>query len=211
MKAKHTKIILLFLGLIATGIVRADVIVDNLDQPTFEYYGPIGNDSNLNDFLIGQEFIVPGGATPFHLDKVTLLLQATGNANITVSIWRVDSNNNPTNEIAVVSTQLVVNNGSTTNVDFIPTNDITLPPGIYYVVASPATSADNGLVNWAYTSLTNATGTGALGPFAETSSGAWENSLSTGVFVNYPQQMSVQATPITPTIGISPAATGVAI
>jgi hypothetical protein len=210
MKVMHTKAILFLLGLIAAAAVRADVIVNNLDQLPYDYYGPIGTNSNSSDFLIGQEFTLPGGATPFHLDKITLLLRPNGiSGNITVSVWNVGPGNNPTNEIAEVSSQLVASIG---NVDFVPTNDILLPPGIYYVVAAPTTSADNGLVNWAYTASTNSTGTGALGSFADTSPGAWENGLTlNGVVVAYPQQMSVEATPVTATVGINPAGGGAAL
>jgi uncharacterized protein YlzI (FlbEa/FlbD family) len=165
----------------------ADVIVDNLNQITANYFGSIGTDSNTNDFLIGQEFALPSGT--YKLDKITLLLNPTnGNGNITASIWNAGPDNNPTNEIAVVSSQLVTNVG---NVDFVPSTTITLQSGNYYVVAAPTTSADNALVSWAYTSSTNWTGFGILGGYADTIPGSWENSP-----ITYgPQQMSVEATP----------------
>jgi hypothetical protein len=183
--------------LIAPVFVRADVIVDNLNQPTDNYFGPIGDGSNSNNFLIGQQFTLPSGPNPYQLSEVTLLLGATGGgANITVSIWSADSNNNPLAQIAVVSSQLVVNAG---NANFIPSANLTLPPGIYYVVAAPATPADSGFVSWAYTASTNWTGTGSLDGYADTGSGAWQNYAIT----NFPYQLSVQAAQVTPTIGIS--------
>src|SRR6202035_4351163 len=51
----------------------------------------------------------------------------------------------------------------------------------------------------AFTTFTNWTASGILGGFADTSPGAWENFSIT----NYPQQMSVQATPVPAAIGIS--------
>ncbi|MDE3066039.1 MAG: hypothetical protein KGJ60_00665 [Verrucomicrobiota bacterium] len=174
--------------------VRADVLVDNLTQPTEGYYGPIGSDANTNDFLVAQEFTVPSGLTPYRLDKVTLSLSPTsGGGNITVSIWNVGPDINPTNEIAVVATRLVANAG---NADFIPATNITLLPGLYYVVAAPKTAADSGLVSWAYTASTNWTGSGALDGYADTRGGSW-----TSYAFGTPQQMSVQATPVA-TVGI---------
>ena len=197
MKVMRAKTLLFFLILVPAALVHADVIVDNLHQPTENYSGPIGDGSTTNSFLIGQEFTLPPGATPYHLNKITLLLSATGGgANITVSVWNVGPDNNPTNEIAVVSSRLVANAG---NVDFVPSTNLALAPGIYYVVAAPATPADSDLVSWAFTTSTNWTGSGVLGGFADTSPGAWENFSIT----NYPQQMSVQAVPVPAAIGIS--------
>src|SRR5579859_1681510 len=197
MKVTRAKALLFFLMLISATVLHADVIVDNLLQPTQDYSGPIGDSSTTNGFLIGQEFTLPPGATPFRLTQITLLLTATGGgANITVSVWNVGPDNNPTNEIAVVSSRLVANAG---NVDFVPSTNLVLPPGIYYVVAAPATHADSGLVSWAFTTFTDWTGSGILGGFADTSFGAWENFSIT----NYPQQMSVQAAPVPAAIGIS--------
>lgn len=189
--------LLLFLVLIAAAAARADIIVDNLGQSTDNYFGPIGDDSTSNDFLIGQEFTMPSGAAPYQLTQITLLLSPTGGGgNITVSLWNVGPDNNPTNEIAVVSSRLVSTAG---NVDFVPSTNISLPPGIYYVVAAPTTPADSGLVSWAYADNTNWIGSGAFGGYADTIPGAWENSP----YLSYPQQMSVQATPVAATIGIS--------
>lgn len=182
---------------IAAMPARAETIVDNLSQPTKGYFGPIGDDSTTNDFFIGQEFALPAGATPYQLNRVTLLLSPTGGgANITVSVWHVGPDDNPTNKIAVVSTQLVVTAG---NAVFNPATNITLTPGIYYVVAAPATHADSGRVGWAYTTSTNWTGPGFLGDFADTYYGAWQNYS----FTNGPYQMSVQAAPVSAAIGIS--------
>lgn len=188
MKVKFIKTWLFLLALMVTISLHAGVIVNNLNQPTQDYFGPIGDDSNTNDFLIGQEFTLPASATPYRLDQITLLLTATGGgANITVSIWQVGSDNNPTNEIATVASRFVANAGS---VDFVSTTNMTLSPGIYYVVAAPTTPADSGFVSWAYAINTNWSGSGVLGGFADTRAGAWVNVSIT----NLPQQLSVQAT-----------------
>lgn len=197
MKFMHVKTFLFCFILITSLLARADVIVDNLNQPTQGYFGPIGNDSTTNDFLIGQEFTFPPSAAPYQLNQITLLLTATGGgANITVSVWDAGSDNNPTNEIAVVSSQFVGNPGA---VAFVPSTNIILPPGVYYVVAAPTTPADSGFVNWAYAEYTNWSGPGILDGFADTSTGTWENQSIT----NLPQQLSVQATPLSASIGIS--------
>ena len=114
--------------LAASVSAQAETMVENLDQPTQNYAGPIGDDSNNNDFLIGQEFTLPPGPNPYQLNDISLLLSATGGgANITVSIWTVGPDNNPANEIAEVSSQYVANAG---NVDFAPTTNLILSPGI---------------------------------------------------------------------------------
>jgi hypothetical protein len=177
--------------------LRAAVIVDNLSQPTANYFGPIGSDSNKNDFLIGQEFTFPAGPNPFQLNGITLLLTATGGgANITVSLWRPGADNNPSNEVAVVTSQFVANAGAVT---FAPSTNIILSPGIYYVVAAPTSPGDSGRVSWAYASSTNWIGSGMLDNLADTIPGNWENVTIT----NLPQQMRLQATPIPARIGIS--------
>jgi hypothetical protein len=198
MKLTGIKSLVFFLFLLMTVVsVRADVIVDNLNQPTQNYFGPIGSDSNSNDFLIGQEFALPAGPNPFQLNDVALLLNPIGGgANITVSIWSVGPDNNPSNEIATVASHFVGNAG---NVEFIPVTNITLSPGFYYVVAAPTTPADSGWVSWAYAASTNWAGPGILDNIADTIPGAWENYSIT----NLPQQMSVQATPIPTTLGLS--------
>jgi hypothetical protein len=197
MKLLRVKTLLLAFALLTAACIRADVIVDNLNQPTDNYFGPMGDDSNTNDFLIGQEFTLPSGPTSYQLNQVNLLLSATGGGgNITVSIWKVGPDNNPTNEIAVVSSRFVANAGGV--VDFVPSTSITLPTGIYYVVAAPTTPADSGLVSWAYAHNTNWTGSGILGGFADTSSGVWGNLSIT----NLPQQLSVEATPLSAGISI---------
>jgi hypothetical protein len=193
----RVKIFLFFLLMAASAMVRADVIVDNLEQPTQDFYGPIGDDSTTNDFLIGQEFTLPSSLTPYHLDKITLLLSATGGGgNITVSIWSVDSNDNPTNKLATVASQLVANAGQ---IDFVPETNVTLAPGIYFLVAEPTTPADSGFVTWAYAVSTNWTGSGTLGNIADTHVGTW---VSYSI-ANLPQQMSLSATAMTPAIGIA--------
>ena len=197
MKSISVKALLSVVVLAVGALVHADVIVDNLNQPTANYFGPIGDDSNSNDFLVGQEITLPAGANPYQLNEITLLLSATGGgANITVSVWSVDSDNNPSSEIAMVSSQFVANAG---NVDFVPTNNITLPPGIYYVVAAPTTPADSGRVSWAYTGSTNWTGSGILDNYADTYPGNWLNFSIT----NSPEQLSVAATPMTATVAIT--------
>lgn len=183
--------------LAASVSAQTETMVENLDQPTQNYAGPIGDDSNNNDFLIGQEFTLPPGPNPYQLNDISLLLSATGGgANITVSIWTVGPDNNPANEIAEVSSQYVANAG---NVDFAPTTNLILSPGIYYVVAAPATPADSGWITWAYANSTNWTGPGALDSIADTIPGNWENFSVT----NLPQQLSIEATPVTPLVGIS--------
>ncbi len=197
MKIRSAKTPLFLLMFTVAASLQADVIVNNLSQPTDNYFGPIGDNSNTNDFLIGQEFTLPAEATPYQLDQITLLLNATaGGANIAVSVWQVGPDNNPTNEIAVVASNLVANAG---NVDFVPSTNISLSPGIYYVVAAPATPADSGFVSWAYTADTNWVGLGSLGGYADTSPGGWENASIT----NFPQQLRVQATPLPASISIS--------
>jgi hypothetical protein len=181
----------------AAASLRAAVIVDNLSQPTANYFGPIGSDSNKNDFLIGQEFTLPAGSNPFQLNGITLLLTATGGgANITVSIRGADTNNNPSIEVAVLASQLVTNAGAVT---FSPSTNIILSPGIYYVVAAPTSPGDSGRVSWAYANTTNWIGSGMLDSLADTIPGNWENFTIT----NLPQQMRLQATPIPARIGIS--------
>lgn len=197
MKETGVKPLLCLFILTATVTVRADVIVNNLNQPTQSYLGPIGDDSTTNDFLIGQEFTLPPGVTPYQLNQITLLLNPTGGgANITVSVWQAGPDNNPTNEVGVVASRFVANAG---NIDFVPSTNITLPPGIYYAVAAPTTHADSGFVGWAYAVNTNWVGSGTLVGYAETSAGTWENVSIT----NLPQQLSVLATPMTATVGIN--------
>jgi hypothetical protein len=197
MSLTPTKNLLLFIMLAGVLPVRADIIVNNLNQPTENYFGPIGGDANTNDFLIAQEFTLPAGPNPFQLEEITLLLKATGGgANITVSIWGAGSNNNPSNEIAVVASQNVANAG---NVNFLPTTNIFIPPGIYYVVAAPETPADSGRVSWAYATSTIWSGPGMLDNIADNIPGNWENYSVT----NFPQQMSVQAKAVPATIAIS--------
>lgn len=170
-------------------MTRAEVMVNNLDEPTENYFGPIGDDSTTNDFLIGQEFTLPSGANPFQINKIALLLSPTGGgANITVSLWDVDVNNNPFSQIAVVASAYVATAGQ---VDFVPSNSITLSPGIYYVVAAPTTPADSAKVGWYWTLSTAGAGFGVLGGFADTNPGSWQSKpIASG-----PYQMSIEATP----------------
>ena len=108
-----------------------------------------------------------------------------------MSIWHAGPDNNPTNEIAVVGSQTVTNEG---NVDFVPSSPLMVSSGSYYVVAAPTTSADNAKVGWDWTFSTTWTGFGALGGVADTYNGAWEN-FPIGIG---PYQMSVHVTPATP-------------
>lgn len=123
------------------------------------------------------------------MNKVTLpLIPYYGNGSVTVSIWSVNASGNPGTQIATVGSVFVSSAG---NVNFVPSTPIRLSSGTYYVVATPTTSADNALVGWYWTMSTTWTGFGALGNFAATYSGNWQNvPLSTG-----PYQMNVQATP----------------
>jgi len=125
----------------------------------------------------------------YTVSEVTLALNpAYGSANITTSIWGVGPDDNPSNELQVVGSQLVSSPG---NVNFIPTGTITLPGGNYYLVAAPTTSADNAKVGWYWTESISWTGFGILGNYAGMSTGAWQNFV-----IGYgPYQMSVQATP----------------
>src|SRR5579863_6850984 len=101
-----------FLLLTVACLARADVIVDNMAERTAGYFGPIGDDSNTNDFLIGQEFTLPASTNFYELAEVSLLLQPTnGGGNITVSIWNTSSNNTPSAEIAALAPVLVTNSG----------------------------------------------------------------------------------------------------
>ena len=175
--------------------LRQSLMVDNLMEPFAGLYGPIS--TNASGFLIAQEFALPAGSNSYHLDKVTLPLSSDGgeNGTISVSVWNVAADGSPTNEIATVASQLV---GQTANVDFVPTNFITLAAGTsYYIVTAPQSVADNGLIYWAYTQSTNAIGLGALGSSADTSAGSvWSvYPIDAGL---YPQQMSVQASPVSP-------------
>jgi hypothetical protein len=170
--------------------LRQTLVAENLDQPATDWDGPIGSDSNMNDFLLAQQFSLPTGN--YALNKLTLaLIPANGSGNVTVSIWSVGSDGNPSSQLAAVSSQLVSSAG---NVDFLPTTPITLTAGSYYVVAAPTTSADNGLVGWYYTISTAWTGFGTLSNYASTFYGIWENEpISLG-----PYQLSIQATPNPP-------------
>ena len=193
MKVICARALLFFLLLTPVVFVRADVIVDNLNQSTISgYFGPIGDGNNSHNFLIGQEFTVPAGTNLYQLDDVSLLLYPTnGGGNITVSIWNVGLNNVPTNEIAALVQQFVPNAGF---IDFVVSSNIMLSPGMYYVVAAPTTPADNGLERWGYATVTNWSGSGALEGYADTYYGGWTNfSIAT-----FPQQMSVIATPVPP-------------
>ena len=167
---------------------EAELIVNNLDQPLADYYGPISTPL----FLIGQEFTLPSDGGSYVLNKVTLPLSPTdGNGNISVSIWSVGLDNNPDTQIATVAAQYVASTG---NFDFIPSTSIVLSAGTsYYVITEPATMGDSGLVGWSYTYSTSWTGSGVLGSFADTISDAdWNN------YGGSPQMMSVEAVRITP-------------
>jgi hypothetical protein len=167
--------------------LRQPFAADNLDQWPGPWDGPIGNDANGNDSLLGQVFTLPAGN--YAIDKVTLLLNpVNGSGHITVSIWHVGLNNLPTTQISAVSSQLVASAGE---VDFIPSAPITLSGGSYYVVAAPTTAADNAKVGWVYTFSTFWKGLGTLGGTADKFPGYWEySSIGYGPF-----QLSIRATP----------------
>ncbi len=185
---------------IATASVQGEVIVNNLNQPVYAWEGPIGTDANANDALIAQEITLPAANNASYLiNKVTLRLRPNGaSASVTVSIWDVvPFNNNPGSKIAVVASRVV---SVATNVDFISSTNIVLPPGMYYVVAAPTTPADNAKVSWAYTSAwTNWSGTGILDSFASTQTGSWAN---LPVYQS-PFLLSFEATPIIGAVGMS--------
>jgi hypothetical protein len=177
--------------MLSAASVQGDVIVNNLNQPVYGWDGPIGTDANANDYLLAQEITLPAANyASYVINKVTLSLRPNGaSAGVTVSIWGVDSNNNPGSQIAVVASQLVP---TAENIDFTPATNIVLAPGMYYVVVAPTTPADNAKVSWAYTSAwTNWSGTGILGAFASTANGNWAN---LPVYQS-PFLLSVQATP----------------
>ena len=167
--------------------LRQQFAADNLDQWPGPWDGPIGNDANNNDSLLGQVFTLPAGN--YAIDKVTLLLNpVNGNGHITVSIWHVGSNNLPTTQISAVSSQLVASVGE---LDFTPSAPITLSGGSYYVVAAPTTAADNAKVGWVYTVSTFWKGLGTVGGTADKFPGYWEySSIGYGPF-----QLSIRATP----------------
>jgi hypothetical protein len=186
---KCVRIFVGFLLLSTACLARADVIVDNVDEDTGGYFGPIGDDSNTNDFLIGQEFTLPTGTNLYDLDEISLVLEPTnGGGNITVSIWSASRNNTPGNEIAALAPVMVTNQGE---VNFAMSSSVRLSPGTYYVVASPTSPADNGRVSWGVSADTDWTGSGTLGGYADTESGNW---LAYPI-TDFPQQLTVIATP----------------
>jgi hypothetical protein len=175
-------------------LARADVIVDNVGEGTGGYFGPIGDDSNTNDFLIGQEFTLPTGTNLYDLDAISLVLEPTnGGGNITVSIWNTSRNNTPATEIAALAPVMVTNRGE---VNFVLASSVRLSPGTYYVVASPTTPADSGRVLWGVSVDTGWTGSGTLEGYADTESGNW----TAYPITDLPQQMTVVATPDSPAI-----------
>jgi hypothetical protein len=163
-------------------------IVSNLKKTVNGYFGPIST-----NFMIGQEFTLPLDGGHYVLNKVTLRLNpVNGDGNISVSIWSVGSDNNPSSQIAFVASQVISSQG---NQDFIPSTSIMLSAGVsYYVVATPMTLADSGLVSWAWTGSTSWDGNGVLGGFADTQPGHWENFPISGG----PQLISVEATHVFP-------------
>jgi hypothetical protein len=191
MKFIGARILSFFLILMVFASVRAAVMVDNTTNQTGGFFGPIGNDANTHDFLIGQEFTFPPGPNPYQLNEISLLLYSSnGVGNVSVSLWNVDENNNPSNEIAGLTSELVTN---TQLVNFFPATNITLPPGMYYVVASPGSPAGSGLVRWGYAANADWNGPGEFNYYADTYFGHWTNfSVAT-----FPQEMDVQATVVT--------------
>lgn len=194
MNAVRSGIALGLLLLIANSSVRATDFVDNLAQPIRNYYGPIGDDWNHNDFLIGQEFTLPSSSNPYEITNVALLMVPVngGGGNFTAGIWNVNALNDPGQEVASLSTNNVASPGE---FNFVAITNIILSPGIYYAVVAPATPADNGLAEWAYANTTNWAGTGSLESYADTYNGYWTNYT-----INFPQQISVQGTPVSPVL-----------
>src|SRR5579859_6391654 len=180
--------------------VQGETIVNNLNQPVYNWDGPIGTDANNNDFLLAQEITLPAvNYASYLINEVTLRLRPNGaSASVTVSIWEVDPlNNNPSSKIAVVASQVVP---TAENVVFIPTTNIVLAPGMYYVVVAPTTPADNAKVEWAYTSAwTNWSGTGILDSLASTATGSW----STLPVYQSPYLLSLEATPTMGAVAMS--------
>jgi hypothetical protein len=191
MKSKCVRTFLGFLLLMTAFFARADVIVDNENQPTANVAGPIGDDSNSSDFLIGQQFTVPAGTNLYELDEISLFLEPFGGgASITVSIWTNSPANTPSTEIAALPPISVLSEGEYYSV---PLTNMMLAPGTYYVVAAPTTPADSGYVYWAFANGGGFTGTGTLGDYADTETGGWTAYPPTS-----PQQMAVVATPVSP-------------
>lgn len=191
MKFIRACVFVFLLILFPSVFARADEVVNNLAQSTGGYTGPIGDDANHSDFLVGQEFTFATGPSPYQIEAVELLLSPSSSANITVSLWNVDGNNDPSNEIVALPSMLVTKAGA---VIFAPTNTVLLEPGMYYVVAAPTTPEDSGLVSWAYTLSFDWDGSGTLNSYAINASGGWAN------MNNGPQQMSIEAQTVTASI-----------
>jgi hypothetical protein len=168
--------------------LRQTFAVSNLTQ-TSGGASLIGDDNNGYDYNIGQEFTLPSGRN-YNLNGVALALYPTnGGGNVAVSVWSVGSDNNPSNQISMISTQLVTAAG---NISFTPAAPIALAAGSYYLVAVPATLADSSKVWWNWTGSNVWGGFGMLDAFAGLFDGFWANdSISDG-----PLKMSVQATPV---------------
>jgi hypothetical protein len=189
--------LLFFFLLITTVCVRADVIVDNLDQPIDRYFGPIGDNANSNSFLIGQEFTLPASTNEYQMDEISLQLDpVNGGASITASIWGVGSSNNPSSEIAALVPQYINTTGPA---NFVFSNTVMLAAGTYYVVAAPTVPADSGYVFWAFATNGVWSGTGSLENYADTYNGVWDNFPIDPSVQDYPQEMCVVATPVLPT------------
>lgn len=187
------KCVRIFVGLLLLStavLARADVIVNNVGEPTEGIVGLIGDDSNASDFLIGQQFSIPAGTNLYELDEISLLLESiSGGGRITVSVWTNSPSNTPSTEIVALPPIIVTEAAEYYSV---PLTNITLAPGTYYVVVSPTTSADSGFVYWAFANGADYEGTGMLGDYADTETGAWKATPSG----SSPQQMSVVATPV---------------
>ena len=166
------KIILFFLALSGALSLRAEIIVDNSAEATAGYSVPIGTNNDASGCLAAQEFTLPDTLNPYLLNQISLWLNPTnGGGSVSVNLWNVGADGNPTNEITFVASQIVTNIGE---VDFVPTNAIYLSPGFsYYVVVSPTTAADNNLVSLAFTTSQNWDGSGELDNFASTQAGFW--------------------------------------
>lgn len=89
MKVKCAQTLLSLLVLLLAPSLYADVIMNNLNQGTQNYFGRMGDHSDSSDFLTGQEFSLPAGQTPCQLNQITLPLRVTGRgANLPRSFRR---------------------------------------------------------------------------------------------------------------------------
>src|SRR5258708_2495176 len=72
---------------LAAASVHGNTIVNNLNQPVYDWDGPIGTDNNNNDFLLAQEITLPAANyASYAINEVSLRLRPNGAAaSVTVS------------------------------------------------------------------------------------------------------------------------------